>query len=76
MGAYFHNGYGCEVLDAELEALHDEMLDEVVGDICIGSLTYSASHVLKSTDPIAYRMSVGEYVDVLIEDGELIEVDK
>jgi hypothetical protein len=47
----------------------DEMLDEQ-GDVVIGNLTYSRSQVLRSVDPIAYRLTVNEMIDSLVEDLE------
>ena len=52
----------------ETTAAYDEMLDEISGDVRIGSLTYRASHVLKSVDPIAYQIGLSEFVDSLDED--------
>jgi hypothetical protein len=49
----------------DTQAMYDEMLDELTGDICIGSLTYSASHVLRMVDPIAYQVGLSEFVDSL-----------
>lgn len=59
----------------ELCDMYDEMLDETTGDIHIGNLTYSASQVLKNTDPVAYKIGRNEYADMLVEDGYCVEVD-
>lgn len=49
-------------LDPEdYEDQHDEMLDDSYGDF----MNYSASHILKQVDPIAYRESLLSYVDGL-----------
>ena len=49
----------------------DEMLDESIPEIKIGSLRYSPSHVLKNVDPVAYRCSLNDFVDGMdIEDSE------
>ena len=48
----------------------DELLDES-GEIEIGCLTYSPSHVLKNVDPTAYRCSLNDFVDYLdVEDSD------
>ena len=48
----------------------DELLDES-GEIEIGCLTYSPSHVLKNVDPVAYRCGLNDFVDSLdVEDSE------
>lgn len=51
----------------ELEEMFDEMLDETTPEIKIGSLTFYPSQVLANCDPIAYNISVDEYVDFLQE---------
>lgn len=48
--------------DEEIEDLYVESLDEQ-GDIRIGSLTYAPSHVLRMTDPIAYRVGLSDFAD-------------
>ena len=51
----------------ELEEMFDEMLDETHPEIKIGNLTFYPSQVLANCDPIAYQISVQEYVDFLQE---------
>lgn len=41
---------------------YDELLDEL-SEVKIGSLTYSASHVLKLVDPVAYRCGFVDWLD-------------
>lgn len=41
---------------------YDEMIDDL-GDVNIGSLSYSASHVLKNIDEIAYNCGFSDYID-------------
>ena len=54
----------------DYEDQFDEMLDES-GEIEIGCLTYSPSHVLKNVDPVAYRCSLNDFVDSLdVEDSD------
>jgi hypothetical protein len=50
------------------QAMYEDMLDELTGDIRIGSLTYSASHVLRLVDPIAYQIGLSEFEDSLEAD--------
>lgn len=59
--------------DYDLELMHDEMLDECTDQIQIGNLTYDPSDVLKSTDPVAYRCSVNEYIDCMVTDEIIFE---
>ena len=52
---------------------YEEMLNEQ-GDICIGYLRYSPSHVLKEVDPVAYDCGLNDYIDSLdLEPEELKE---
>jgi len=53
----------------ERDELTDEMLNEVCGEVAIGSLTYLPADVLAAVDPIAYRVTVNEYRDSLCSDG-------
>ena len=54
----------------DYEDQFDDMLDES-GEIEIGCLTYSPSHVLKNVDPTAYRCSLNDFVDSLdVEDSD------
>ena len=51
----------------------DDMLDESIPEIEIGSLTYSPSHVLKNVDPVAYRCSLNDYADSIFDASETDE---
>ena len=53
-----------------LKEQYDEMLDEVYGEIKIGTLTFSPSRVLRELDPTAYRIGLSEYEDSLLEDED------
>ena len=57
----------------QLIEMHDEMLNDVCGLVEIGSLQYEPARVLKEVDPTAYRISLAEYADSLMEDGEEVE---
>ena len=55
----------------DYEDQFDDMLDESIPEIEIGSLTYLPSHVLKNVDPTAYRCSLNDFVDSLdVEDSD------
>ena len=53
---------------AEAEEMYENMIDEISGDVRIGSLTYMASEVLREIDPTAYRCGFNDYLDSLLED--------
>ena len=55
-----------------VEAEHDDMLDNSYPDVTIGRYRGAPSHVLKIMDPIAYRMSVIEWEDQMLEDGQIV----
>jgi len=42
---------------------YDELIDDITGLIKIGSLEYTASHVLKNIDEIAYNCGYNDYFD-------------
>ena len=42
-------------LECYVDDCLDDLIDEENEEVCIGSLTYSPSQVLKEVDPIAYR---------------------
>lgn len=46
----------------DYEDSYDEALDDM-GPVRIGSLEYSASHVLREIDPTAYRCGLLDYMD-------------
>jgi len=56
--------------DDDLREQYDEMLDEVYGEIKIGTLTFSPSRVLRELDETAYRIGLYEYEDSLLEDED------
>lgn len=84
MSDYYDINTGEEVSDSTAHDMFDAYLDEVLDEVRIGTLTYSASRVLKEVDPIAYRCEFsdwtseylaesGYWVRVLTEDGELFD---
>lgn len=53
-----------------LEQDYDETLD-MFGAVQIGALSYMPSDILKSTDPIAYRVGLSDYADYMSEDYDI-----
>ena len=51
----------------------DEYLDYTFGDISVAGYTYPCSQVFKSVDPVAYRVSVSDFSNMLLNDIEEIE---
>lgn len=51
-----------------LEERYDEMLDECHPITKIGYLEFYASDILKSCDPIAYRVGLSDFEDSLEEE--------
>lgn len=47
----------------------NDLLDEQ-GEVSIGNLTFYPSQILKQCDPLAYRITVNEYIDNMISDLE------
>jgi hypothetical protein len=57
--------------EAELEQRHDELMDDTLPEVVIGSYTYSPSQVLREVDPTAYRQEVLTYIDNM----DVVELD-
>jgi len=55
------------LIDAEeaQEASFCEMLDEIYPEVKMGELTFYPSQILKSCDPVAYRLELTDYLDDL-----------
>jgi len=53
--------------DEDIEEMYKEALDEM-GDVKLGNLTFSPSRIIKELDPVAYRVGLNEYEDMLMED--------
>ncbi len=49
----------------ELEEMFEEFLDEVTEQIEILGMFYAPSYVLKECDPIAYRVTMSDWLDSL-----------
>lgn len=59
----------------DIESLYDDMLDDTHGIVSIAGMEYSTSDALKRLDPIAYRCGLTDYIDSLLTDGEIEEID-
>jgi hypothetical protein len=57
-----------------VEDQHDNLLDEIYPLVTIGIYQWEPSRVLKMMDPVAYRVSLIEWVDQMLEDGKIVEV--
>ena len=51
----------------EIKTWFDEMLDESYPVFEIGNLTFTASQILRECDPIAYRQSLLDFEDAILE---------
>lgn len=60
------------ITEEQLVECLDDALDQE-GDIKIGYLTFSRSQILKELDPIAYGFSLGDYADMIAQDGEFVK---
>lgn len=74
-GYGFYKDSGEAVTRREAQDMLNEMLDECYDLIRFGELSYLPSDVLESTDPIAHRVSVNDYIDSLCQDGDRIVYD-
>jgi hypothetical protein len=61
------------VTEAEALEMYEEMLDDCEGPVELCGMTYSASHVLREVDPVAYRCGFNDYVDSLTDDDIFVE---
>lgn len=70
-------GYDTDTLepihDGDLEDRYEKELDEIYGDVEIGSSSFSAGAVMREMDPIAFRCGVFDYLDSLLSDGLAVE---
>lgn len=49
----------------DTKIMFDQFLDEVYGTFQIGTSTFYAADILQDCDPIAYRIALSEYEDML-----------
>lgn len=61
------------VLDEE--DLFDDYLDEAFGDVKVAGYEYPTSRALKELDPTAYRCGMADYIDSLVSEGAIYQLD-
>jgi hypothetical protein len=66
---------GSHAYVSELEDWFASELDEALGPVRVGALEYDAALVLRKVDPIAYQQAYAEWLDSMIEDGQIVEVE-
>lgn len=57
--------------EEEMEERCDELMDDTLPEVVIGSYTYAPSQVLREVDPTAYRQEVLTYIDNM----DVVEID-
>jgi len=55
--------------NSDIIEMVNDLLDEQ-GEVTIGNLTFYPSDILRKCDPTAYRITVNEYIDNMIQDLE------
>lgn len=59
------------LFEFEAEELYMNMLDDCYPSVKLtGDMEYRMSVVLKSVDPIVFRIGLDEYITSMVEDGE------
>ena len=64
---------GEEVSREELEEHFDEDFNDNHEWPEFGLLKFAPSDILRELDPIAYRVTVSDYHDMLLDDGQIVE---
>lgn len=64
-----------EASPVDTDELFQDLLNETQEPLKIGRLEYLAGDALRKLDPIAFRCEVSNYIDSLLTDGELTEID-
>lgn len=59
----------------EPETRFDEMLDECHPEVEVAGIAFAPSDVLRSCDPIVYRVALSDYESDQIDQGEWSEAD-
>ena len=57
----------------EAKANYDALLDESYPVVSLGFSEFYPSDILKNCDPIAYRCGFADYVDMLADEGTMVE---
>ncbi|MAX67052.1 MAG: hypothetical protein CME66_08970 [Halobacteriovoraceae bacterium] len=65
-----------EVEPIDTEEIFEQMIDESYGEeIQIGFIKSNVSCAIKALDPIAWDIAKTEYIDGLIQDEQIVEID-
>ena len=68
------------IQDSDLEPIdlatsYDELLDEIYEPVTMGYCTWYPSDLLKTMSPVDYSLGKNEYLDSLIDDNQVIEIN-
>lgn len=64
------------VQEVDVENIHDEMMREIYGEeVEVGPFKFDPVDIIKTMDPVSYKMSVSDYIDSLVDDEQLITFD-
>lgn len=66
------HGYWAETGEEVTESDYDDYLDDLYDTESIG-LPYLGSEIVKDVDPIAYRVGLSDWLDMMITGGEVVE---
>ena len=67
--AIYNSETGKLVTDLDQMISHDDLIDELYPMVTIGIYQWFASAVLYKMDPIAYKVSLIQHVDQMVESG-------
>lgn len=70
----YNSETGKALSDVEIAISHDDLIDELYPEVQIGIYTWFASAVLYRMDPVAYKVSLIEHVDQMVDNGTWFEV--
>jgi hypothetical protein len=71
----YNSETGLEVTELDQMMSHDDLIDELYPMVTIGIYEWLPSAVLFNVDPIAYKVSLIEHVDQMVESGVWFESD-
>jgi len=61
--------------DYDLDQMYREMLDEAYGTATVAGMQYDTSRALYELDPTAYRTGFSDWLDSMVQDDQIIEVE-
>lgn len=70
----YRTSWGDTVSEWELESQFEEMINESYPLVEIIGMYFEPGRALKELDPIAFRESFLNYIDGMVQDGELEEI--